>query len=57
MDVDRERAWRVIGIASCYLRDRESALIALMKLHDFPTSSNFVQTTCKRQQIETMERP
>lgn len=57
VDVDRERAWRVIGIASCYLRDRESALIALMKLHDFPTSSNFVQTTCKRQQIETMERP
>lgn len=56
VDVDHERAWRIIGIASCYLRDRESALVALMKLQDFPTSSNLVQMTCKRQQMEAQER-
>ena len=56
VDVDHERGWRIIGVASCYLRDRESALVALMKLHDFPTSSNLVQTTCKQQQMEAMER-
>ncbi len=56
VDVDRERAWRVIGIASCYLRDREAALAALMKLHDFPTSSNLVQTTCRQQQSDLQKQ-
>ena len=56
VDVDRERAWRIIGVASCYLRDREATLGALTKLHDFPTSRDLVQTTCKQQQVDAMDR-
>ena len=54
---DPERAWKIVGRATCILRDGPSVLEALAKLSSYPASGAEVGEECRRNHVDIHNRP